>query len=474
MRHKSAITTSKSSMLTDTVLRPFQEFAHTTVSSGVLLLACPILALLWANSPWSQSYVALWEQHVVLGLVRGIQLDHSLHVWINEGLMALFFLLVGLEIKRELLVGELSRPRQAALPIIAAVGGACFPALIYLAFAWRTAAAGWGIPMATDTAFALGILTLLGQRIPLALIVFLTALAIVDDLIAVLMIALFYAHGINWLALGFVGIFQFLLCACNAFGIRRPLVYTVLGTALWFALLQSGIHATIAGILVAVTIPARSRTDVSTFLHRSRTMLDEFEQGNAPGGGLAMDERQQTTLRRLGTEAEAIQAPLQRIEHALHWPVSSVILPLFILANAGVQIDGSALLAQVLSPVSLGIAVGLLVGKQLGITLFSWVAVTLHWAILPTGVRWRHIYGVGWLGGIGFTMSLFIADLAFAPSQMGFLSQAKIAILLVFLVASMGGFLLLRFAKTGPPETSASMPLPSAGNGCSDERGEEQ
>lgn len=448
MRRKSKLTMTKTSVLTSTLLRPFQEFAHTKTSSGVMLLFCTLLALFWANSPWSDSYHALWEVHIVLGVGESRQLNYPLHIWINDGLMAFFFLLVGLEIKRELLVGELSQFRQATLPIVAALGGALFPALIYLAFTWgTTAVAGWGIPMATDIAFALAVLTVLEKRIPVALIVFLAALAIVDDLIALFVITLFYSQSTNWLALLVAGVFLLALLGCNWLGIRHPLIYALLGVSLWFAVFQSGVHAAIAGFLVALTIPARSRIDAPTFVQQSRGFIDEFEQGSAGGTGLVMDDRQQAAIQALETQAEAIQAPLQRMEHALHWPVSSVIIPLFILANAGVHLDRSALTASVFSSVSLGIVVGLLVGKQLGITLFSWVLVKLRWTVLPVGVRWRHMYSVGWLGGIGFTMSLFIADLAFAPSQTDFLNQAKIAILLALFVASTGGFLLLRFTK---------------------------
>ncbi len=449
MLRKTIIAQPKTTARADVFFRPFQEFIHAETSSGVLLLFCTVLALLWANSPWSPSYHELWERHLVVGFVGGILLDHPVHVWINDGLMAIFFLLVGLEIKRELLVGELSQGRQAILPVVAACGGAVFPALIYTTFTWGTSAAsGWGIPMATDIAFALGILALLGKGIPPALKVFLAALAIVDDLIAILIIAFFYSGPINWFALLTGGALLLALLACNALGIRHPLIYALLGFVLWLAVFQSGVHATIAGILVASVVPVRSRINATTFVQQSQAMLEVFERGRTPGVGLVMDDRQQAAVRALETHLEAIQAPLQRIEHALHFPVSFVIIPLFVLANAGVPLDTGSLSLALLSPISLGIIVGLLVGKQLGIVLFSWGVVKLKWADLPSGVTWRQIHSVGWLGGIGFTMSLFIADLAFTSSQRALLDQAKIAILLALLVAGVGGFLLLRTTRT--------------------------
>jgi NhaA family Na+:H+ antiporter len=450
---KSTVLKPQTKSLAELLLRPFQEFVQAETSSGMLLLVCTIIALLWANSPWSQSYHDLWERHFVVGFV-GMQLDLPLHLWINDGLMAIFFLLVGLEIKRELVAGELSQVRQALLPIMAALGGILFPALIYTAFTWSTSAsAGWGIPMATDIAFALGTLALLGKRIPPALKVFLVALAIVDDLMAVLAIALFYSTGINWLALALGGVLLCGLLACNLMGMRRPFIYALLGFLLWLAIFQSGIHATIAGVLLAFTIPVRSRIDAQMFVRQSREALDAFEQGSAPGVGLVMDDQQQGAVRALETETEAIQTPLQRMEHALHVPVSFGIIPLFVLVNAGVALNASVLAHALLSSVSLGVLIGLVLGKQVGITLFSWLVVKLKWAQLPDGVTWRHLYGVSWLGGIGFTMSLFIANLAFAEQQSSaLLDQAKVGILLALVLASTGGYLILRVRKQNEHE----------------------
>jgi NhaA family Na+:H+ antiporter len=444
MQQQPIVAKPKNIPLAETLLRPFQEFVHAKTSSGLLLLFCTLIALIWANSPWSHAYHDLWKQHFVVGFV-GAQLDLSLHTWINDGLMAIFFLLVGLEIKREMLVGELSQVRQALLPIMAAIGGAIFPALIYTAFTWGTVNShGWAIPMATDIAFALGVLALFGKSIPLALKVFLTALAIVDDLIAVLTIALFYSHGINWLAILLGGGLLVCLLLCNGMGVRHPLVYILLGFLLWLAVFQSGIHASIAGVLLALTIPVRSRIDAQTFVQQSRDLLNEFEQGEALGVGLVMDDCQQTAVQTLEKKAEAILTPLQRFEHALHLPVSFAIIPLFVLANAGVSLHATTLSEALLSPVSLGIVCGLIFGKQLGITLLSRFVVKMKWAQLPSEVTWRQIYGVAWLGGIGFTMSLFIADLTFGTQQQKLLDQAKLAILLALVLASAGGYLFLR------------------------------
>ncbi|GHO48778.1 Na+/H+ antiporter NhaA [Ktedonospora formicarum] len=454
MLHKSALKYPKTSRLPDILIRPFQEFTHATMSSGVLLLLCTIIALLWANGPFSHSYHTLWEHRFIVGF-SSLQLNYPLHVWINDGFMAFFFLLVGLEIKREMLVGELSQIRQAVLPLIAALGGAIFPALLYTIFTWGTpASSGWGIPMATDIAFALGVLALLGKHIPLALKVFLTALAIVDDLLAVLTIALFYSHGISWPAFFLGSLLLLVLLLCNLVGIRRRLIYFLLGFLLWLAIFASGLHAAITGILVAWMIPVRSRLNASTFIQQSQEMLATFARGRALGLGLVMDERQQAAIRALEVHTEAIQAPLQRIEHALHIPVRFAILPLFVLANAGVTLTLASLSHVFIHPVCLGILIGLLVGKQLGILLFSWSVIKLKWAQLPTGITWKHIYGIGWLGGIGFTMSLFIADLAFGDTQSAFLEQAKVAILLALLLSSVGGFLLLRLSGT-PQEPAA-------------------
>jgi Na+:H+ antiporter, NhaA family len=426
--------------LIERALRPFQDFAHRESSSGLLLLACTVIALVWANSPWRDTYEHLWEIPVAVGVGRyGIR--ETLHHWINDGLMVVFFFLVGLEIKREMLVGELASTRRAALPLAAALGGMLVPALLYVVINGSgPGAKGWGIPMATDIAFALGVLALLGPRIPLALKVFLTALAIVDDIGAVLVIALFYTADLSVIALMWAGGLLVLLLGCNGVGVRHPAPYTLLGIGLWLAVLQSGVHATIAGVLLAFTIPARTRIDANEFLVRSRRALNGFAAAGVAGANVLTSKTHQEALLALEEAAEAAQAPLQKLEDKLHGTVAFGIMPLFALANAGVPLSGGA---QALgNPVGLGVILGLVIGKPLGITLFAWFATKMGIAERPTDTPWRMLHGAGWVGGIGFTMSLFIAGLAFESAAL--LTQAKLGILTASLCAGAVGWLLLR------------------------------
>ena len=377
-----------------------------------MLLACAAIALAWANSPWAPAYHHLWETPIGFD-TRTFGLTLTLHEWVNDGLMVVFFLLVGLEIKREVLLGELSSRRSAALPVAAAIGGMVVPAAIYAAMNRGGAgAAGWGIPMATDIAFALGILALLGDRLPSGLRVYLAALAIVDDLGAVLVIALFYTSSIYWSALGAAALTVAVLIGVNRAGVRHAAVYVVLGLLLWLFVLASGIHATVAGVLLAFTIPARGRADT-----------------------------------------DADHALLARMEGALHAPVSFVIMPIFALANAGIPL-GAGVANAIRTPVALGVMLGLVLGKPIGIMLASAVAVRAGAAELPTGVAWRHVHGVSWLGGIGFTMSLFIAGLAFADA--GILDIAKLGVLAGSACAGVAGYLLLRSSRTGASSAGAA------------------
>jgi NhaA family Na+:H+ antiporter len=422
------------------LLHPFQEFLHQESSGGILLLGLTVLALIWANSPWADSYNALWQTKLTIG-TSNFYLSKTLLQWINDGLMAIFFFVVGLEIKREVLVGELASTKKATLPIAAAIGGMLLPALIYALFNRSGAgAAGWGIPMATDIAFALGVLALLGKRAPLSLKIFLTALAIVDDLGAVLVIALFYTAEIAWISLVVAAGFLLLLVIVNRLGVRHPLVYAILGLGLWVAFLKSGMHATIAGVLLAMTIPAKSRIGGMEFASHSRAILDEFEQERSQMTN-GISEIQQSALQTLETYIQHVESPLQRLEHGLHPWVAFCIMPIFAMANAGVALGGdiASALAQ---PISLGIAAGLVLGKQVGITSFAWLAVRSGLADLPKGVSWWHIYGASWLAGIGFTMSLFIAGLAFGEGPE--LTAAKLGILAASLIAGLAGWLILR------------------------------
>jgi NhaA family Na+:H+ antiporter len=429
------------------IVRPFQDFAHKQSSGGILLIAATVVALVWANSPWGEGYAALWHTKLTVG-VGEFSLSKDLTHWINDGLMAIFFLVVGLEIKREILVGELSSVRNAALPVAAAVGGAVVPALIYVAInAGTEGVAGWGIPMATDIAFALGVLALLGDRAPLALKVFLTALAIVDDIVAVLVIALFYTSDISWGALGVGALFLAALVVANLIGVGKTLVYAVLGIGLWLAFLLSGVHATIAGVLLAFTVPAASFINPGAFLERSRYVLDRFEKAGEKGENVLANEERQAALHALNRAAYKLEPPLHELEHALHPWVVFAIMPLFALANAGVPLGGG--IAEALTnPVSLGIVAGLVLGKQLGITLFAWLAVKSGVSELPRGISWRHVYGGGWLAGIGFTMSLFISDLAF-PDSGPLVESAKLGILAASLIAGVVGWTIL--GRASPP-----------------------
>jgi NhaA family Na+:H+ antiporter len=422
------------------LVRPFQEFAGRESSGGILLLACTIVALVWANSPWASLYTDLWHAPFTVGL-GNFTLSHELHFWVNDALMAVFFFVVGLEIKRELLAGELASPRQAALPILAAVGGMVVPALLYtLLNVNGPGARGWGIPMATDIGFAIGVMALLGERVPLGLKVFLTALAIVDDIGAVLVIAVFYTANLHWGALGIAALCLLLALAANRLGVRHPLPFALIGAVLWLTVLQSGIHATIAGVLLAFTIPSRTAIKQREFLAHGRAVLDHFEKAaeSAPLDILA-DIEQQTAVDALEDACEKVQPPLQRLEQALHPWVTFVIMPLFALANAGVSLAGGGTFAP--HPVMLGVIFGLLLGKPLGVTLASWLAVRFGLASLPESVSWKHIHGAGWLAGIGFTMSLFMTGLAFTTDA--YLTEAKLGILIASLCAGIAGSLIL-------------------------------
>ena len=428
--------------LAERALRPFQEFARGASAGGIVLIACTVAALFWSNSPWGESYSQIWERYFTVG---GLSL--SLHHWINDGLMAVFFFVVGLEIKREFLVGELAKARQAAFPIAGAIGGMVVPALLYTSLnASGPGAAGWGIPMATDIAFALGVLALLGPGVPVALKVFLAALAIVDDIGAVLVIALFYTADLASTPLLWAGAVLLLLFLANRSGVRSPVPYVLLGVVLWVAVLQSGIHATVAGVLLAMTIPARTRIDPAEFTRRARGALADFERGSTEGGTPLTNADQQSALSEIEDLCEAAQAPLLRLESSLHGVVAFGILPLFALANAGVPLDAS--IARVATePISLGILLGLLFGKPLGITLVTWAAVRLGLADRPVGVSWSAIHGVSWLAGIGFTMSLFIAGLAFTAEES--LLAAKVGILGASLMAGLVGAVVVRKAIRG-------------------------
>ena len=438
----------------DRLLRPFQQFAKTEASGGIVLLAAAALALVWANSPFADAYADLWATYVTVG-AGSFEISRPLLLWVNDGLMAIFFFVVGLEIKREVLTGELAEPRKAALAIAAALGGMAVPALLYLGVTSGTpAAGGWGIPMATDIAFALGVLALLGSRAPFALKVFLTAVAIVDDLGAVVVIALFYTAevkvGMLVASLACVAA----LAVVNRLGVQKPLVYGLVGIVAWVFMLKSGIHATIAGVLVALTIPATRRIDENVFSERIASLLGHFNLGLTPGNAVP-DADQMHAVHSMESAILDVEPPLQRLEHGLHGFVAFFVMPVFALANAGVAF-GADIAAMATDVVALGVMAGLIVGKPVGVMLLAFVAVKSGLAALPRGVTWRHVLGVSFLTGIGFTMSIFIANLAFGAGPM--LDSAKLGILAASLVSGVLGAAVL---LTTPPAPEP-VPKPSA------------
>lgn len=430
------------------MLSPFEEFIRSQAAGGVVLLFSALCALAIANSPLFHAYETLLHTQIALR-IGGWELSKSLHHWVNDGLMTLFFFLVGLEIKGEVLVGALATVRQAALPAIAAVGGVLVPALIYAIMnPAGLAARGWGIPMATDIAFAVGALVLLGDRVPRGLLTFLVALAIVDDLIAVLVIALFYTEKISALYLLIAALLYLVLMTFNRGGIRAPLPYFVVGSLLWLAMLKSGIHATIAGVLLATAIPARPSYDPDRFSSHVRELMDQFDEWGGATKSILASAGKHSILQTLENGVHLVETPLQRLEHTLQRPVALVIMPVFALANAGVVLEGGRLTGILHDPVVLGVAVALVAGKFIGISGFSWLALRMGVGQLPPGTDFRHLLGVGLLGGIGFTMSIFISELAFGSSPQH-LAAAKTGILIASVIAGTLGFFWLRHVGRG-------------------------
>ncbi len=424
------------------VLSPLEEFIHRQTTSGILLMICAIAALAIANSPWNEAYHHFLELKFTIG-VEGFQLSQSLHHWINDGLMALFFFVVGLELKREILVGELANLKLAMLPIFAAMGGMLVPVLIYVSINPEGHALnGWGVPMATDIAFALGALALLGNRVPKNLLTFLVALAIVDDLGAVLVIALFYTETINFSALMIAGFLLLLLIAFNLGGIRRPLPYMMVGAVLWVAMLQSGVHATLAGIFLAFTIPMRPKYNAESFLSHINEMVVHIKNAYQHEKNIVKNVELRSRVQALEEGVHLVQAPAQILEHKMHLPTAYIVIPIFSLANAGIPIDMSSLGTIITHPVSMGIAAGLVLGKLIGIAGFSWLAVKIGLTVLPKGVNFKHIVGAALMGGIGFTMSIFIAELGFAHHAHDLL-MAKTGVLFASVFAGVSGFLWL-------------------------------
>lgn len=430
--------------LFEKVLSPFERFLRRTTAGGIVLIGTSLLTLLIANSHYGEGFHHFWEQALALS-IGSWELKQSLHHWVNDGLMALFFLLVGLEIKREILVGELSSLRDATLPIGAAIGGMVVPALTYTLFNYGTSSAsGWGIPMATDIAFAVGILVLLAWRVPRSLIIFLTALAIADDLGAVFVIALFYTNEINWVAFSWAGSVLVFLILLNRGGIRHSLPYILAGIVLWYLTLLSGIHATVAGILLALTIPARPAFSPAQFDQRLQDLGQGFHAAvldpNTPDHPLS-NHRMATIAENVERAAITVQPPLQRMEHGLSNWVVFLVIPIFALANAGIDFSQIDIAASISAPVTLGVMFGLVLGKFIGISGSCWLILKLGWGKMPHGMNWRHLTGAAWLGGIGFTMSLFIGGMAFTDPRL--FEDAKLGILLSSLIAAIIGLVWL-------------------------------
>lgn len=428
------------------LLTPLEDYVRTSVSGIGLLLLGTAAALIFANSPWSDSYTALWETDFTIG-TAGYNITTSLRHWVNDCLMALFFFVLGLEIKREILVGELRYPRQAALPISAAIGGAVVPALVYLLFTFGgDGTRGWGVPIGTDTAFSLGVLSLFAGRVRPVLVVFLTAFAITDDIVAVLVIALFYTANLNLEALAIAGILVLALIFVNLAGYVRWPIYAALGVATWLAVYESGVHGTIAGVVVAFTIPARSWINPSEFLDRGRQLMDEFELTCDISPRMLSNQPQQAVIQALEDLTEQVETPLIHYEHNLYPWVTYLVLPIFAFANAGIPI-ANGFSSALTSTITWGVFAGLVVGKPLGITLFTWAASRSGIARLPSAINMRQIFAVAWLGGIGFTMSLFITELAFRVDD--FATDARIGVIVASILSGIGGYFVLR--KTLPP-----------------------
>jgi NhaA family Na+:H+ antiporter len=429
----------------DHLLKPFNSFIKNESTAGIFLLVCSIVALILSNSAWQNAFHHFWEYEFTI-TVAGYTISNTLHHWINDGLMAMFFFVVGLELKREIMGGELSSPRNAILPLAAAAGGMLMPALIFAFFNYdKPSSSGWGIPMATDIAFALGILSLLGDRVPLSVKIFLTALAIADDLGAVLVIAIFYTSEISFLNLATGAVFMITLMTANYLGVRSTLFYGIVGIGgLWLAFLMSGVHATVAGVLAALTIPARTKIDEVGFAMRLRNYVKEFER-IPPNDVTLLEPEQLHVVEKIKKLTRAASTPLQRLEHALHPIVLFIVMPVFALANAGISLQGISF-EETITPVSLGVFSGLLIGKFLGVVGASWLTLKLGWAQLPSDMAFKNLYGIGMLAGIGFTMSLFITNLAFkSPTAM---LEAKIGVLAASVLAGAIGYVWLR--KTLP------------------------
>ncbi|MFT5252549.1 MAG: NhaA family Na+:H+ antiporter [Flavobacteriales bacterium] len=422
------------------VLSPFERFLKRQSSSGILLMIAAIIAMVWSNSSYADTYFGIWDTEFTIG--RGVfQISEPLILWINDGLMALFFFVVGLEIKREVMAGELSTVKDLVLPLTAAVGGMIVPAFIFLLVVGNTEGGnGWGIPMATDIAFSLGILSLLGSKVPIGLKVFLTALAIIDDIGAILIIAFFYSHEIQWVYLQVAAGLFLVLLIFNYFYLRTVALYLLVGLLVWFCFLKSGVHPTVAGVLVALTIPARRKMKMNNFIEQAKSSLMKFKNAEWLNSKILLGKEQISAVDCIVESAKKVQSPVQKLENSLSNFTANLVMPIFALANASVVIVANEF--NLLDRVTLGVGLGLLLGKVVGVSLFSWLSVRLGWAQLPSGVSWAQIVGVGFLAGIGFTMSLFISNLAYTDAEV--INASKIGIVIGSIIAGTIGFVILK------------------------------
>ncbi|WP_027720621.1 Na+/H+ antiporter NhaA [Maridesulfovibrio zosterae] len=440
---KAKVLTRDDSHIIDKMMQPFYEFVHIESSGGLVLIITTIIALVWANSPWGYLYEAFKNAPLTVGVGEFI-LSKPAILWINDGLMAVFFFLVGLEIKREILVGELNSFRQASLPIFAAVGGMVVPALVYAVFNIGTPSVhGWGIPMATDIAFSLGVLSMLGDRVPLSLKIFLTAVAIVDDIGAILVIAVFYSSGVSLWIIGLGLLFFVCMLLLNRAGVRSPTPYLLFGILMWLAFLKSGVHATVAGVLAAMSIPATTKICCGDFIGSMQKHLTDYDFGGGKSKVTLSNKEMLSALGSMNKNVLMASPPLKRIEDNLHYFVAFGIMPIFALANAGINFSSDGGGIDVFHPVSLGIFFGLIVGKAVGICSASWIAIRIGVADMPKSLVPGHFVGASLLAGIGFTMSIFIATLAWDASS-PFIADAKFSILAASSVAGVLGFLVLR------------------------------
>ena len=429
-------------MVEKLIITPFQKFAKIESLSGILLFIATIIALIWANSPYQDLYKNLWQTKIGFS-TEVFSLNKPLILWINDGLMAIFFFLIGLELKRELLIGELDTPKKAAFPIFAAIGGMLIPVMIFLFLNKNPeTSSGWGIPMAADIAFTLAILNVLGKRVPLSLKIFLTAFAIIDDIGAVMVIAIFYSAGIKWGLLGIaIGLIVFLSWLSYKRLHSRYLFLTI-SVIVWLLFLKSGIHPTVAGVLLAFTVPIRQKMKVTTYASKLMDISRAIKAGT-DDKSFVLTKKQIAHIDNLEQISDNVQSPLQQLEHRLHNWVAYLIVPLFALSNAGVSFSSGM---NVETPLIINTAISLVIGNFIGVSVLSYLSLRFGITQLPNNTRFIHILGIAFLAGVGFTMSIFIANLAFVVDP-NYIDSAKIGILTGSFVSGISGFLLLRFTS---------------------------